>query len=239
VRIIAIDQNYRNRPEGKRSPSLPSFPGCPCPRGRRDSVVCRACRAPRREAGGRLPVGSRRPAPDGRCCHRSPERTRTDGVVPKKPRALKELYFYVQTVEVGFDSVRTDVGFRGRTPTDGSLRSFLEDPRVQQQMAAQDFNMPECPRPTEPPKVWSMTVTPSKLPAVEPDRHRACRNRLVGVCRGPFRADRPTRAPARPKSAASSPYKALSKMHDVTTKRCAKAGSCENGGPDVVVLAGN
>ena len=84
-----------------------------------------------------------------------------------------------------------------------------------------------------------MKVTPSKLPAVEPDRHRARRNRLVGVCRGPSRADRPTRAPARPKSAASSSYQALSKMHGVTTKQYAKAGSCENGEPDVVVLAGN
>jgi hypothetical protein len=155
--------------------------------------------------------------------------TLTDAVIDRGTTALSR----------AFDSVRTDVGFRGRTPTDWSLRSFLEDPGVQQQMAAQDFNMPECPRPTEPPKVWWMTVTPSKLPAVEPGRHRARRNRLVGACRGPFRADRPTTAPARPKSAASSPYKALSTMHGVTTKRCAKAGSCENEGPDVVVLAGN
>jgi hypothetical protein len=61
--------------------------------------------------------------------------TLTDAVIDRGTTALSR----------AFDSVRTDVGFRGRTPTDWSLRSFLEDPGVQQPMAAQDFNMPEMP----------------------------------------------------------------------------------------------
>ena len=40
-----------------------------------------------------------------RCRQKRPVNPRTDGVVPKKLRALKELYFYVQTVEVGSSAV--------------------------------------------------------------------------------------------------------------------------------------